>query len=89
MLDVSDGPSCWAGCAGFSSSCAMLMPRWLRLFDREGAGLDVGDTRVVMIFREFIVSRASKPLGADSITQDLKTANGGALALAVGTRDSG
>lgn len=55
VLDDSGWPSSTEG-NGLSSSCAIAIPRWLRLLDLEGAGLEVGDTRVVMIFREFIVS---------------------------------
>lgn len=39
------------------------MPRELRLFDRDGAGVVAGDTRVVMMLREFIVGKDRNPWG--------------------------
>lgn len=41
----------------------MLIPRELRLLDRDGTGVVAGDTRVVMMLREFIVGGNRKPWG--------------------------
>jgi hypothetical protein len=47
--------------AGSLSFWVMPMPMLLRLLDRDGAGVEDGETRVVMILREFMLRSTSKP----------------------------
>lgn len=60
MLPVLDGSS-GGSVVSSSSSWESPRPMWLKLFDREGAGVEDGVTRDVMMLREFIVRGERTP----------------------------
>jgi hypothetical protein len=49
----------------FSSDWGRPMPRDVTLLDRDGAGVVAGDTRLVMMLKEFILRKERKPWGIE------------------------